>query len=164
MNAREGNSHAAVRRLCVCCALVMLLAASGAASATASDPLIGLWMIRDERTGEPRALVRIALQGDEYRGIIEKGLRGPNAESPYCDKCEGERRGKPLLGMTILSGVKQEGEGYGDGEILDPDSGKVYDCRLTLQKGGRQLRLRGFIGTPLIGETRTWYRVDQTAP
>lgn len=160
MNAREGNSHAAVRRLCVCCALVMLLAASGAASATASDPLIGLWMIRDERTGEPRALVRIALQGDEYRGIIEKGLRGPNAESPYCDKCEGERRGRPLLGMTILSGVKQEGEGYGDGEILDPDSGKVYDCRLTLQKDGRQLLIRGFIGTPLIGENRTWYRVD----
>ncbi|TBW37252.1 DUF2147 domain-containing protein [Azotobacter chroococcum] len=161
MNAREGNSHTAVRRLCVCCALVMLLAASGAASATASDPLIGLWMIRDERTGEPRALVRIAERGDEYQGTIEKGLRGPNAESHYCDKCEGERRGRPLLGMTILSGVKKRGEVYGGGEILDPDSGKVYDCRLTLQKGGKQLQVRGFIGTPLLGETRTWYRVDQ---
>lgn len=161
MKALDGRGQMAVRRLCVCCALVMLLAASGAASAVAGDPLIGLWMIRDERTGEPRALVRIDRQGDEYRGIVEKGLRGPDAESPYCDKCEGERRGKPLLGMTILSGVKQRGDVYGDGEILDPDSGKVYDCRLTLQKGGRQLQVRGFIGTPLIGETRTWYRVDQ---
>ncbi|WP_061288650.1 DUF2147 domain-containing protein [Azotobacter vinelandii] len=146
-----------VRWLCLCCALAVLLAA-GAAS---GDPLSGLWMIRDQRTGEPRALVRIDRQGDEYRGTIEKGLRGPNAESPYCDNCEGERRGKPLLGMTILSGVKRRGEVYEDGEILDPDSGKVYDCRLSLREGGRQLQVRGFIGTPLIGETRTWYRVER---
>lgn len=150
------RSRVTVWRLC----MAMLLAASGAVGAATGDPLTGLWMIRDERTGEPRALVRITERGDEYQGTIEKGLRGLNAESPYCDKCEGERRGKPLLGMIILSGVKKKGDGYGDGRILDPDSGKVYDCRLTLQKGGRQLQVRGFIGTPLLGETRTWYRVE----
>jgi len=147
------------RRLCICCGLLMLLVADAVANTVMGDPLAGLWMIRDERTGEPRALVRIDRQGDEYRGIIEKGLRGPNAESSYCDKCKGALRGKPLLGMTILRGVKQQGEAYGDGEILDPDSGKVYDCRLSLQKEGQQLQVRGFIGTPLIGETRIWYRV-----
>jgi len=160
VKATDDKAQAAIQRLCVCCALVMLLATSSVASVTASDPLIGLWMIRDDRTGEPRALVRIARQGDEYHGSIEKGLRGPNAESHYCDKCEGELRGRPLLGMTILSGVKRRGEAYGGGEILDPDSGKVYDCRLTLQEDGRQLQVRGFIGTPLLGETRTWYRVE----
>ncbi|GAB3391213.1 DUF2147 domain-containing protein [Azotobacter armeniacus] len=156
MKALAGKSLAGVRRLCVRCALVMLLATSAAAS----DPLTGLWMIRDERTDEPRALVRIAERGDEYLGIIEKGLRGAEGESPYCNKCEDERRGKPLLGMTILRGLKKQGEVYGGGEILDPDSGKVYDCRLTLQKEGRQLQVRGFIGSPLFGETRTWYRVE----
>jgi len=161
MNGKDDRSRGALRCLWGAGALLMLLAGGGAASTGTSDPLIGLWMIRDDRTGEPRALVRIAGHGDEYRGTIEKGLRGPDAESPYCDRCEGERRGKPLLGMTILSGVRRTGDVYGGGEILDPDSGKVYDCRLSLEQGGRQLQVRGFIGTPMFGETRTWYRVEQ---
>ncbi len=149
-----------VRRLCVCCAFLALLASSAAASAMDKDQLIGLWLIKDHRTGKPRALLRIAKHRDEYHGVIEKGLREHGKESPYCDKCKGELRGRPLIGMTIIRGLKKKGDSYGGGTVLDPDSGKVYDCRLTLMDEGRRLNLRGYVGNPMLGRSQILERIE----
>ena len=46
------------------------------------------------------------------------------------------------------------------GEILDPNNGKTYRVRLRLVDGGGKLDVRGYIGTPLLGRTQTWIRVE----
>ena len=43
---------------------------------------------------------------------------------------------------------------WDDGEILDPASGKVYDCKMWIEGG--KLQLRGFIGWSVIGRSQTW--------
>lgn len=60
--------------------------------------------------------------------------------------------------MTILWGLKMNGDEWSGGEILDPDNGKIYRCKMTLSEDGTQLSVRGFIGIALIGRTQTWHR------
>jgi uncharacterized protein (DUF2147 family) len=46
------------------------------------------------------------------------------------------------------------------GHILDPESGDVYRCMISLENGGRELRLRGYIGFSIFGRTEKWPRVE----
>jgi uncharacterized protein (DUF2147 family) len=43
--------------------------------------------------------------------------------------------------------VKHTGDDtWGDGDILDPDNGKVYRVRLKPLDGGKTLEVRGYLG------------------
>ena len=64
----------------------------------------------------------------------------------------------PIVGMTILRGLRWDGAQYAGGEVLDPDSGTVYRCRVRVVEGGNKLEVRGFIGVALFGRTQTWLR------
>ena len=46
------------------------------------------------------------------------------------------------------------------GQVLDPETGKIYRASLALESGGRKLRLHGYIGIPLFGRTQYWQRVE----
>ena len=74
--------------------------------------------------------------------------------------CEGERKGKPVLGMTILWGVKPDGSDWSGGNILQPRTGRAYSVKLHLEDRGQKLEVRGYIGSPLFGETQIWTRAD----
>jgi uncharacterized protein (DUF2147 family) len=60
--------------------------------------------------------------------------------------------------MTILWDMKQEGDRYGGGQILDAKEGKTYRCRMRLLDGGRKLEVRGYIGVSMFGRSQTWLR------
>jgi len=121
----------------------------------------GLWKTIDDHTGKPASLVRITEHNGEFEGKIEKLFRAPDEEAdPKCDKCEGMRKDQPVVGMTILTGMKQDGDHYDGGHILDPANGKVYHATMSLEDGGRKLDMRGYIGIPLIGRTQTWLREE----
>ena len=49
--------------------------------------------------------------------------------------------------------MKKRGSEY-LGEILDPDTGWTYRCRMTLKDGGQKLLVRGFLGMALFGRTQ----------
>ena len=78
--------------------------------------------------------------------------------NPTCGLCEGALKDQPVIGMTILRGLRRDGSGFGGGTILDPDEGRTYRCTATLRDGGRKLEVRGFIGVPLLGRTQIWVR------
>jgi uncharacterized protein (DUF2147 family) len=119
----------------------------------------GLWQTISDVDGKPKAYIRIREQAGVYTGTIEE-IIDPAKRDKRCEKCSGARHDQPVLGMTILTGIRREGERYGGGEILDPDNGKVYSCRLTLTDGGRHLDVRGYIGFSLLGRTQTWNRKE----
>ena len=72
--------------------------------------------------------------------------------------CDGDRKGKPVNGMTILWGLKKDGDSWANGKILDPHNGKVYSAKMKLVEGGRKLEVRGFLGVSLLGRTQVWER------
>ena len=120
---------------------------------------VGLWRTVDDTTGREKGLVRIVDQGGVLSGRIEGSLDPSEPPHRICDLCTDERKGKPLLGLTILRGVRQSAAGvWGGGDILDPDNGKVYRVRLRLLKDGKELEVRGYVGIPLLGRTQIWTR------
>jgi uncharacterized protein (DUF2147 family) len=121
----------------------------------------GLWKNIDDETGKPKALIRITESNGVLTGQIEKLFRDANEEqNPKCDKCEDARKNQPIVGMTILSNLKKDGDEYAGGEILDPNNGKVYRSKLHLTDGGKKLSVRGYIGVPMLGRSQTWVRQD----
>jgi uncharacterized protein (DUF2147 family) len=51
---------------------------------------------------------------------------------------------------------KDDGE-YVDGDILDPENGKVYRCKLWVEEG--KLQVRGYIA--FLYRTQTWKPADK---
>ena len=133
-----------------------LLGLGGVVSAQTSDSITGLWKTFDDDTNQPAALVQIIEKNGMFSGVITKLLdtSGPST----CEKCADSRKGKPILGMEILSGLKRTGESYTGGQILDPDDGEVYKAEMKLKDQGAKLDLRAYIGIPLLGRTQTWIR------
>ena len=124
----------------------------------ASSP-VGLWQTISDVDGKPKAYIRIREHQGEYTGTIED-IIDPEKRDKHCEKCEGARHDQPVLGMTVLTGIRRDGEHYGGGEILDPDNGKVYSCKLTVTGAGQRLDVRGYIGFSLLGRTQTWVRKE----
>ncbi len=144
---------------------LVLGAALGLASALAlaqSTPA-GVWKTIDDATKKEKSLVRITDNAGVYIGKIEKLLDPTAKQDAVCDKCTDERKDKPILGMTIITGVKQSASAadiWDGGHILDPNDGKVYKVRLSPADGGKKLDVRGYIGMPMLGRTQTWLRVE----
>ena len=120
----------------------------------------GVWKTIDDETRQEKSLVRITDAGGVLTGKIEK-LLDPAKQASVCDKCSDERKDKPVLGMVIIRGVKQNADDkakWDGGEILDPNNGKTYKVRLTPGDGGKTLEVRGFIGP--FYRNQTWTRVE----
>lgn len=120
----------------------------------------GLWKTIDDTINKPRSLIRITEQNGVYSAVVEKGLLETDTGDKVCDKCTDERKGQKIIGMTIAKGLKKNGNKYDGGEILDPDNGKVYKCKMTLDESGNNLEVRGYIGISLIGRSQIWHRVE----
>lgn len=126
------------------------------------DSPAGLWKTIDDKTKQPRSLVRIVEKDGVFEGRVEQLLNRQPDDDPdgLCRKCPGDRKDKPIVGMSILWGLKRDGDAFKGGEILDPKNGKTYSCKMTLVDGGQKLDVRGFIGVSLIGRTQTWVREE----
>ena len=141
--------------------LASLLLYAAAGSALAQNTPTGLWKTIDDETKVEKSLVRIIDAGGVLLGKVEKILSDkPDAK---CLECTDERKGQPVQGMTILRDIKPDPDDKAlwiGGDILDPNNGKVYRVRLKPVDAGKKLEVPGYIGTPMLGRTQTWLRVE----
>ena len=95
-------------------------------------------------------------------GVVEKAINPDPKAEPNCVKCTDDRKDKPKVGMEIIRGGKKvDGKDvWEEGKILDPDNGTEYRLRLTPVDGGKKLEMRAYVGTPLLGRSQTWVRVE----
>jgi len=164
MSSRQNRTHRAClgpvsRGLLVSCLAVGL---AGSAAWAQQTP-VGLWKTIDDDGKTVTSLVRITETAGQLTGVVEKILDPEAKPGDVCEKCSDERKGKPILGLTILQKVTHNGDDaslWDGGEILDPKNGQTYRVRLTPQDGGKALAVRGYIGMPWIGRTQTWIRVE----
>jgi uncharacterized protein (DUF2147 family) len=130
----------------------------GMLSAVASEdmpPIDGTWL-----SGDGDGWIEITRVGDGLSGVI-KG--SPNAADERPDRDEKNPdpalRDRPLTGLELFSGFSYAGDGrWTGGTIYDPNSGKTYRCRVT-RVDPDTLKVRGYIGVPMLGRTETWTRV-----
>ena len=135
-----------------------LLASAATSMAQAASPT-GLWQTIDDKTGQPKALVQIVQDGDgTLTGKILTGLGSNDDPNRRCTACTDSRKDQLMKGMTIIDGMKPDGDTWDGGQILDPENGKVYNCKMHLDEGGQKLVVRGYIGISLLGRSQTWIR------
>ena len=135
---------------------------AGLSMSALADPMspVGSWNTIDDETNQPKSVVRITEKDGVISGTVEKIFDLAKQDSK-CDDCASDdpRKGKPVIGMTILTGLKKEGDNvYGGGRILDPKNGKTYNAKVTVIDGGKKLEMRGSI--LFFGRTQTWIRVN----
>jgi uncharacterized protein (DUF2147 family) len=122
-----------------------------------SQSIVGKWKTIDDNTGEQKSVVEIYEKGEKIYGKVLTIFPGPNDDpDPVCDKCNSDdpRFNKRIIGMEIIRSMAKDGDEYEDGDILDPENGKVYRCKLWVE--GDDLKVRGYWG-PFF-RTQTWKR------
>ncbi|MDH5474877.1 MAG: DUF2147 domain-containing protein [Cyclobacteriaceae bacterium] len=120
---------------------------------------IGKWKTIDDDTGKEKSIVEIYEKNGKYYGKIIKLFRGPNEEQdPICDECDEDdaRYNQKIIGMEIITDMVKDGNEFEDGEILDPNNGKIYTCKFWRE--GDTLYLRGYWG--FIYRTQEWKKYN----
>lgn len=121
-----------------------------------AQDVFGTWKTIDDEDGKEKSHVEIYEENGKVYGKVIKLLEG--ATATHCNSCKGDLQGEPITDMVILYDLEKDGNEYGDGEILDPGTGKTYSCTIKLEEADK-LYVRGYIGFSLLGRTQYWYRV-----
>ncbi|MCF8463872.1 MAG: DUF2147 domain-containing protein [Flavobacteriales bacterium] len=114
---------------------------------------VGKWKTVDDNTGKTKSVVEIYEKGGKLYGKVLE-LFDPPKPNPVCEECDKEdaRHMKPIVGLEIIRGLSKDGSEYANGDILDPENGKVYKCKIWVENG--KLMVRGYIS--FLYRTQTW--------
>jgi uncharacterized protein (DUF2147 family) len=127
------------------------------ATARAQDPAEGVWLVQggDAKVrigacaGAPAQLCGVIVWMDAPRD--EQGQPKHDAHNP-----DPALRGRPLLGLQMISGFHATGPGQWEGgRIYDPHNGTSYDSKLRVAEDGR-LKVSGCVS--FLCKTQTWTR------
>jgi uncharacterized protein (DUF2147 family) len=117
----------------------------------------GTWKTIDDETNEAKSYITLSESGGRLQGQVSKLLK--SAPDTKCDNCPGVRKNQLILGMIVLENMQLKDGYYQGGQILDPEKGKWYNCKIWLQSGDANvLVVRGHIGP--FYRTQYWYRVQ----
>lgn len=147
-------------------AAALCLAASTASAQQGS--VMGMWL-----TASGVAQVKIGPCPDAASGPIcgfviglinPKGPNGtvvaPEAATDYRN-ADPALRSRKVIGMPLIWGFRKTSDpnAFESGQIYNGENGKIYNANISLQPDGK-LRLRGYVGTPMFGETQVWTRIN----
>jgi uncharacterized protein (DUF2147 family) len=99
------------------------------------------------------AKIEIYLKGREYYGKFI-WLETPRKDTNNPVKALQNRS---IMGLEFLTGFSFDNGIYGGGEIYDPETGKTYSCKMSME--GNNLKVRGYIGISLFGRTEIFEHI-----
>lgn len=141
----------------ILCAVVLLTLLFVAGQLWAGSP-VGQWKTFDDETKKAKSVVEIYEAESRFFGKVVQILT-PGEENKICEKCPDENKNKPIMGLIILRDMEGGNGEYSGGTILDPNNGKTYSCKMSVEEEGQKLKVRGFIGFSLLGRTQYWQRI-----
>ncbi len=136
--------------------VVLCFAAAAASLADETPPIEGTWL-----SGDGDGWIQITRTGNGLSGVI-KGSPNADEDRPDLDEKNPDPalRSRPLTGLELFSGFTYDGGSrWTGGTIYDPNSGKTYRCIITFVDR-TTLKVRGYVGVPMLGRTETWTRVQ----
>ena len=122
-----------------------------------AQSVIGKWENRNEE-GQVNSIIKVYEKNDKVYGKVERIMREEDRDR-VCTKCEGDLKNEPIEGMEIMQGLKKDGDEYEGGTIVDPKTGKEYQCKIWLDEDNPDiLKIRGYIS--FFYKTREWHRAE----
>jgi len=100
------------------------------------------------------AKIEIYKKGLQYFGR-SVWVANPRKDTKNPDESLRER---VVLGIELLTGFIYKDGLYTNGKVYDPESGKTYNCKMTLADS--KLKVRGYIGISLFGRTEIFERIQ----
>lgn len=145
--------------------LAFLTTASFAANLTPE----GYWISVDDSSGERLSIIEVKkLVDGTYTGTIAyRYPRIGGTTLTHCVKCPEPFKNKPILGLQIAWGLKEDPNNPGkyiDGQVMEPKSGKIYKGKVNMSADGKRMRMRGYMGVSAFGRTQVWIRTDSPTP
>ena len=148
--------------------ILMVMALSAGTASAQQSPVLGTW-----RTESGNAQIRIARCADAANGPVCGAIvalaspTGPDGKPVTAEQAVDWRNADPalrarkVLGATMLWGFKPTANpgAFEGGQIYNGNNGKTYSANITLLPDGK-LQVRGYVGTPLFGESQVWTRVE----
>ena len=137
--------------------LGLILFASGVqiAAAQPAQWALGIWADEDGKSN-----IEIADCGGSLCGRVV-WLKEPNNKNglPKTDvnNPDAAQRSRPLLGLTIISGLQQDDDSQLKGLVYNAEDGKIYD--LYLKPKRTTMEVEGCFAVFLCG-SQTWTRVQ----
>jgi len=126
-------------------------------SAQANSKIVGVWF-----NTEKTAQIEIMENNDEMIGKLIWIKREDGDLKNFTDSVNSDisLRNRPLMGLTILEGLKLKDGIWSDGKLYDPNSGITYICDLQLKKKDI-LEIKGYMGDTWVSRTVEWNRVKK---
>ncbi len=129
-----------------------------------TDGVTGCWRTVSDKEGEKgkiKSTVCIWAHNQKLYGKIKVlNPPDPNKECTKCAKIKDKKTGAMVFpkteGLLIIWGLKKGDDAWEDGSILDPESGKVYGCKIWTEGG--KLQVRGYMGISALGRSQTWIK------
>ena len=122
----------------------VLAALTLAAGAQAPAP-VGRW-----KTEDGGGIIEVRACGQVLCGVIV-GL----SDWPANGGVKRDWLGRPQCHSIVLAGLKLQDDGRWHGTVTNPENGRTYSAEIWVPADGR-LRLRGYVGLPLLGSTQIW--------
>lgn len=140
-------------------ALAVSPARAGDANASIPPSPIGVWA-----TEKGSAHVKIEDCGGKLCGSLiwlKEPLNQQGKDKIDSHNPDPTLRTRKILGLPLLNDFVSDGDGtvWSGGTIYNPDDGKTYSCKLTMQDR-KTMKVRGYVGISLLGKTQVWSRVE----
>lgn len=141
--------------------LALVAAAFLSAPAWADEEaVLGIWsggdsLLEVTNAGDGLSMKVLALRDALY--LPDEELGEPGTPRQDDNNPDPALRDRPLLGMELLSEYRWTGKRW-EGKIYDPASGNTYSSRM--EPDGERLKMRGYIGVPMLGRTQFFERVE----
>lgn len=120
----------------------------GAGKTNSANEIIGCYW-----SPKKDAKIEIYLKGQQYFGKFI-WLASPRKDIKNPIKALQSRE---VLGLELLTSFSCTDNLYSGGEIYDPETGKTYACKMSLE--GNRLKVRGYVGISLFGRTEYFERI-----
>jgi uncharacterized protein (DUF2147 family) len=124
-----------------------------------AQQFLGKWKTIDDHSGKEKSIVEIFERGGKTYGKVIRIFPAADEDpDPICDQCpaDDDRYRRKIIGMEIIRNMTGSGTALSGGDILDPETGQVYRCKLWME--GASLKVRGYWGP--FYRTQTWLRAD----
>jgi uncharacterized protein (DUF2147 family) len=128
------------------------------------DAVLGIWsggdsLVEVTAGAESLSMKVLALRDAVYQP--DEGLGEPGSPRLDDNNPDPALKERPLVGLELLSEYRWTGKRW-EGKIYDPGTGNTYSSRMELD--GNRLKMRGYIGMPMLGRTQFFEPVETCEP
>jgi hypothetical protein len=120
------------------------------------EAILGEWITQAEENRPPGRIRFERAQDGTYVGIVSWSA-DPKKDVHNKDP---KLRDRPLVGSVLMWHLRYDDGEYVDGYVYNPEDGGTYRLKAEVL-GPESLKIRGFLGISLFGQSKVWSRYHE---